>query len=148
MATACRRVTSRCSSICISPGGSTSTASSARRSASNRSRTPSRACSAARSCVPSSCCNCGHSGDAARHAVLLLRLSPVGELVPALLLQVHAELLRRRLNAPPGLVAFGVRDTLDLIETRHGAADVAGVDQGLLALPGERELAVIELVLL
>src|SRR6202044_2791598 len=70
-----------------------------------------------------------------------------GELMPALLLEVDAELLRRHLNAPPGPVEFGVRHTLDLVEAGHGVADVRGVDQRLLALLGEGELLVVELLL-
>jgi hypothetical protein len=48
--------------------------------------------------------------------------------VPALLLEVDAELLRRRLNTTPGPVALGVGHTLDLVEAGHGIADVFGVD--------------------
>ena len=82
-----------------------------------------------------------------RRSALLRRLAPGEELAPALLLDLHVELPRRGLDAPPGLVALLVGHPFDLVEARHGVTDVLGVDQGLLAFLGERKLLVVELVL-
>jgi len=72
----------------------------------------------------------------------------VHELAPATLVDLDAVAPRRLSDAPPGVVAISVRDPLDLVEARHGVADVPRVDQGLLALLREREPAVGEPVLL
>ncbi len=61
-------------------------------------------------------------------------LLPFPKLAPAAFLDFHAEFRSGRFNAPPGLVAVLVCDTLHLVETSDGISYMRGVFQGLLAL--------------
>src|SRR5216110_1671605 len=53
---------------------------------------------------------------------------------------LDAVFLGCRFDAPPSGVSLGLADTLDLIESRDGIANVSRVRQRLLAFLGERKL--------
>lgn len=63
------------------------------------------------------------------------------QFAPAGLVQLHAIPVCRGGNAPPRRVALGIAHTLNLTESRHGIADVAGIFQGFLALRRKCKLA-------
>src|SRR5690349_10044470 len=71
---------------------------------------------------------------------------PLAELAPAPLLELHIELLGRRLDPLPSLVPLSVGDVFNLIESGHRVANVAGVFQRLLPLLRKGELARRELL--
>src|SRR5207237_5420041 len=55
------------------------------------------------------------------------------QLAPAAFVNLDAEFLRRRSNAPPGRVPLAVADALDLVEAGDCVADVTGVVKRLIA---------------
>src|SRR5450432_3174116 len=63
-------------------------------------------------------------------------------------MDLDAEFLGRRGDALPGRAALRVGDAFDLIEAGDGVADVGRVLDRLLALFGERELRVVDVVAL
>src|SRR5205823_545140 len=69
------------------------------------------------------------------------------ELPPVVDAHLDVELLRRGLDTLPGLVAFGVGDVLDLVETSDRVANVRRVVDRFLAPFRERELLALHPVL-
>jgi len=61
------------------------------------------------------------------------------ELTPAAGVNLDTEFARGGSDSPPGCVALGVADALDLVETGDGVAHVPRVVEGLFALFGKRE---------
>src|SRR5690242_15983739 len=78
----------------------------------------------------------------------LLRLPALEELSPPARGDLDVELARRGADPAPGPVTVGVAHALDLVEPRDRVPHVLGVDERLLALLGEREGAVGQVVLL
>src|SRR5262249_39979115 len=82
---------------------------------------------------------------------LLRRVAGVrllAEVPPARLGDLDVVVLRRPLDVRPGLVAIRVADVLHLVEAGERVADVARVGERLLALLGERERRVGQVVAL
>lgn len=78
----------------------------------------------------------------------MLGSTPMGQLPPGILGELHAEPLGGRLDAPPSVIAFVVADILYLVEPRHGVPDMASVDRRLLPQSGAGELLVAQSVFL
>src|SRR5262245_56738101 len=66
------------------------------------------------------------------------------ELAPAPLIYLDAVLPGRALDPAPRRLALIVGHAFDLVEPSHGVADMVGVGQRLLALPGESEIAFVQ----
>src|SRR5947209_383229 len=82
--------------------------------------------------------------EVTRQSSRAARDSLAADLAPALLVDLDAELFRRRLDVFPGFVALAVGDALDLIEAGDRVADVGRVLERLLALLGERKLTRVD----
>src|SRR5690242_12527094 len=67
-------------------------------------------------------------------------LAALGQLAPALLVHLDAELLRRREDALPRRIALRVAHALDLVEAGDGIAHMRSILQRLLALVRKGEL--------
>src|SRR5262245_61687540 len=87
-----------------------------------------------------------HRG-ARRVRLPLLGLAALEELAPAARLDLDVVLAGRGPDPAPCPITLGVAHALDLIEPRDGIPYVLGVRERLLALLGERERAVRQLVL-
>jgi hypothetical protein len=74
--------------------------------------------------------------------------SSLAQFVPALFTKLDTILLRCYLDALPGLIFFLGAYAFDLIEARDGVAHVRGVLKRFLALPGKREVTLIQVVAL
>src|SRR5438105_6114266 len=76
-----------------------------------------------------------------------LRLAAREQVAPTRCADLDVIPLSRRSNPLPCPVALGIGNAFDLIETRDGVAHVARIGQRFLALFGERELSLRQVVL-